>query len=407
MSVFFRWIICSALAFTFPVRAESRDEELLRKGLETAGRVVGEQLVKGFLDKMFPVAGAASAGANAAAAGTQAGSNAAQEGAKSGVTVGGAFLFVVSLGLSIDEFGKAKTDKGKGFAVANAVVAGIAMVFPVAGLIAAAVVLVVRLVDGAVSAQHAKQLMEIYTRINNYYQEAIKFETQMLESEKAKFQFAFEQLKTAKEHVEAGGKYLKENCMAVESMNSLEKIDSCLKSTIQVVEEFQRLVDYSQSLLEPTTRILKTDLVFKTLKIDPLEFQKSIDDNRGRLKEMRTGLNETLQSYGSFLTEVIVKNAYAETMKELPRVFKGECLSKARRLSMQALVVLRPKYFPNVRMIRDQQVSDLHQMRDLMDQFQYSGCSTVPSGDEVLDDLYNEMNSMFLSLYEEVLKEGA
>jgi hypothetical protein len=136
-------------------------------------------------------------------------------------------------------------------------------------------------------------------------------------------------------------------------------------------------------------------------------FQKNLDENRANLKKMRDGLNETLKGYGEFMTNILVQNAQNEAMKDLPVFFKHECLSKSHRLTMQAIILLDPGHFKGMETMLGLQASDLHQMRDLMEQFQYSGCSSVPSGDQELDGLYDNSNELFLRTYDQVLKEGA
>ena len=221
------------MAFVFilscrPGYALSRDQRLLNESLVIGGRVTAQNLVRGALDR---------------ATERQVASQAERTTARQATRAGAAFVFAVELGLSIDDYRKAKTDKDRTYAVLNGGVAMVGLAFPVAGLAAGAALTAIRLIDGFASAGLAKKLAEIHARTARYQEDAAREYGRMERARVAVYKWYVIQEEDALKRSDLTREYLNANCSDPADLNNLNKIDDCLKTVVQSVAQTRRRVD--------------------------------------------------------------------------------------------------------------------------------------------------------------------
>ncbi|UPK39545.1 hypothetical protein IVB18_21365 [Bradyrhizobium sp. 186] len=392
-------------ALCFPALAKSRDEELLEEAGRAAAKAAVEHLVKGYLDKIAAQTAqqVGTSGATSAAGAATSGANSAAGGASGGISVGGAVLFAVSLGIAINDYSKAQTDKERGFAAAGAVVGAVTLVNPVVGIVVAAVVVAVQLADANESAKHAKRLMEIYTRVAQNYQESMKMESQMMRADEARFNDLRQRVSTASSNVLKGAEYLRISCGPQTVFETMNQIDDCLKSLIQYATENRRLVDLTIELLSISNRTLSMDELFKAVGTSRKEMEDLVNKYQKEVDAVETQINQSLKAYATWTASVLMKKALDEGGIPQIVLFKQICLITARKLTLQAIPFLRPRALNGFQPYPNEKVSNIHEMRQLMKQFQLNDCSSLDSKDPNLEQVYSRADRLFIGIYSKIV----
>jgi hypothetical protein len=392
-------------ALCFPALAKSRDEELLEEAGRAAAKAAVEHLVKGYLDKIAAQTAqqVGTSGAASAAGAATSGANSAADGASGEISVGGAVVFAVSLGIAINDYSKAQTDKERGFAAAGAVVGAVTLVNPVAGIIVAAVVVAVQLADANESATHAKRLMEIYTLVAQNYQESMKMESQMMRADEVRFNDLRQRVSRASSNVLKGAEYLRISCGPQTVFETMDKIDDCLKSLIQYATENRRLVDLTIELLSINNRTLSMDELFKAVGTARKEMEDLLKKYQKEVDAVETQVDQSLKTYAAWTAGVLMKKALAEGGISQLVLFKQICLVTARKLTLQAIPFLRPKALNGFQPYPNEKVSNIHEMRQQMKQFQLNDCSSLDSKDPDLEQAYSRANRLFIGILSKIV----
>lgn len=383
--------------------AKSRDEVILEESVKAAARAYIENQVKGYLNRAFAKtvegaarAGTASAGASGAGAAAKSGSASGSE----AIGVGSYVLFAVQLGLAADDFMKAKDDKGKTYATANAVAAGVTLVNPVAGLIVAAVIIIVQMVDAHQSAMHAKDMMAIYERIAKDYQKSFKLEGQMAKADEARFAAILERLSIAQTNVQNGRIWLEENCVNETRLNTLGRIDDCLQGLVEFISEYQNLANLSSDLLNTKSRFVTVEQLLQAIKQNKAGMEEKLANYNKSIMEMKTEMKKTLKIYAGWTAEILITKALIAGQPEPLTLFKQQCLTKVRGLTLQAIPFIMSNQLTTV----NSEITDKAAMLDAMDFFTLNGCAQVKSPDVELEEMYSRTEKRFFKMYSAISK---
>jgi hypothetical protein len=386
-----------------PSFADARTDELLKNAGTAAGEATLEQLVKGYIDQSL-----ASNAASATAAGTaDAAGAAAADAGKESISAGSAFVFAVQLGFAIDAFANAKTDKGKGFAVADAIAAGVMMVNPIVGIIVEAVLLVVKLVDAGLSARHAKEMMEIYTRVMNNYKKAAEITKQMVKSEQVRFEQLGQQIDATQKRIEEGQTFLKDQCSDATLLDTMEKADNCLKSLVQVYAQYRHMTELMDDFLNGPTTYISVDLVLKNAKLDRAAFQADLDKYKDMVVKMQQVITAALKSYSEMTAALIQQKAIEQAALPEAMLLKRQCRTRAARLSLLAIKLLMPDKLQSIDPDPGTHVTDLVGLTDEMENFTLTACHDIKSGDVELDQIYSSTEDQFYKAYDLVQRKAA
>ncbi|HEV8255422.1 MAG TPA: hypothetical protein VGR42_00470, partial [Casimicrobiaceae bacterium] len=350
-------------SLAWPLHAQkSREEKAINEIVNAATEAVVKELVKGFVDKI-----AASTAGSAAAAGAGTGASAASGGGSgTAATAGSYVLFAYAVGVAIKDFSKAKNDKGRAFAVADGVAAGVTLANPAVGAIVVGVLTVVKLADAKVSAHHAKKLMEVYTRIAQNYQTALDLETQMARADGVRFEYLFTQVSETQELITAGQEYLEKNCQDVQVVASLQTADECLKSVIQLHAMYKRQVLAMKAIFQVESRHVKLEAILEKMELKKEELIQQVEAYERQVDSLDAAITASLEGYGKAIATIVVESA-AESGEPRDAVFKQMCLIQAKRLAIHANQNLYPQFLGDQQATPEIQRANLMQIKDEMD----------------------------------------
>ena len=343
-----------ATALSAPAWAESRDERLLRESVLIGGRVAAEQTVRGYLDKKIA-------------------KRAALRGSTAAPRAGTAFVFAVDIGLSINDFRHARSDKGRGFAVANGVVSAVGIAFPVAGLIAQGSLMMISIIDASLSAAHLKQIQNIYKHVAELKAEEARELTRIENAQRVYLDWTLRGLDEANQLIAEGRTALADTCTNDPPPDHLETIDGCLKSLIQVVAEIRRRADLTEGLA-------------RSKYVDPAMISPILEQRRLEFISAQSNLFQTINLYAAMSVSILTQNISSEPKLQRAKLI---CTSDARRLTLAALTVGRE---PSSPMIPEEWFNGYVERGQIIlgaRAFLRSPCAGFTSGDRDIDKLFD------------------
>ena len=377
-------IVFISLLISYPpfLLASSRDEELLKESAKAGLEASAKYAVKGYLDRQATTA--------------------AENSAARSVGLGSSILFAFELGLSLDQFNQAKSDNGKAYATANAAVAAASMVNPAIGLIAGTAVLVVQIIDTHNIAQHSQDMMAIHTRIQENYKRALDLESRMTKAETARYLATIDQIEIAQKNIDRGLEFLKRQCQQPDHFDTMEKIDTCLKSTIQINSTYRRLSVLVDNLISTPSRTYPIEMLFKNSQVSLSDYEARLKIYREASEQMDQQVAKTLSRYSKMTAQILLNKESNDSQAQHKIAYKQKCLLASQRMTIDAISLVNPQITQESYL--GQQHLDLNEMSQAMEEFKLNACPNISTEDRQLDRMYASQEKHFDLAYSLVTK---
>jgi hypothetical protein len=242
--------------------------------------------------------------------------------------VGTGIMFGVGMILAGVEYGNAKDDKGRLFATLDAAVTVVALVNPVAGLIAAAGALVVRLVDGILGAAGQSALLQIYKEIAEHLRRIQEIREMRARSEFEIFKSAQHRIERAQKFLRADGEFNKYFCSRPETLNAIDMVDSCLANMVEIINSYEVIIGQTRVLADYRSEYFDVDALYEKMNITRQKFRNDADELAGKLEDVKSKVSE-IRKYFVAATLELIKVKSEKKIAEAKESLINDCVENA------------------------------------------------------------------------------
>lgn len=242
--------------------------------------------------------------------------------------VGTNVMFGVGIVLSAFEFANAKNDKGRLFASMDVIFAVTTLINPVVGLIAA---VVVRLVDGIVSANGAKKLLEIYKQLAQHLKRIEELKKMGALSEFEIFKSSERRITKALRVIEADVPFNEYFCSHIESLNRADTIDTCLANFIELINANEVIVGQSRVLADFQSQYFNVDDFYKQNGMTREQFRQNADKRAEAVADLKARISE-IRKYFIAATLELIKVQSEKKMASAKQILINNCVDESLNL---------------------------------------------------------------------------
>jgi hypothetical protein len=256
--------------------------------------------------------------------------NVKQIGSLQFAALGTTVVSAAQLGLAINDFSKAKTDKDKYYASLNATAAAIGYINPVAGIAAQAALLATKLAESGLQLAHSQKMLTIYKTVFELATETGHIFDLRIQSLNAYLKELTRLTQESERAVTETQNLIQIGCH-IESMNeSLSLIEACLTASVIQSENNQILIAHVDAMLRA---IQYADIA---------ELQKPSGDVSGKnglleianasklnLIESRKLILAGLEEYSRLVTEAVLEKSKEQAVKLQVIALAHDCIHTA------------------------------------------------------------------------------
>lgn len=255
-------------------------------------------------------------------------------------SVGTSAVAWVRVGLAVKDFFDAKNDKGRFYASLDVTAAALAISVPVAGAIAAGVIMLAKVIEMGLSAGHAREMLEIAKRIQEYQQKIIQTMRQEAESDGVRLIANFRGMQTEVAAINAIQNDLKEKCGAIGAGTRVELLAECQAKAASLLPRFFNVTIYADRVLNFTSRYLSLDTFFEKQGTSREKFAAGAESLRQSYAESQKHLSALSAFAGEQIARAAVRNAIARGNLSPVAALRNACYASALQFNQQANLAL-------------------------------------------------------------------
>lgn len=217
-------------------------------------------------------------------------------------------LAVYGMIKSVDDFFKAETDKGRGFAAANTYASYLMFVNPAAGLVVGLALMAIQIFDGLMSAKHARVMADLQEKIAEYMKEVADMAVIQIRMELIKVESLTKRLDDYSKGMKRSMKYMTEHCTVAEKLTSIEQINFCVLSVADYYALVGLYVRTSDKLINSYYDHIDLDLLLDNKDFDKEKLNKTIEELKPKIKESEEKISSALKMFSKASTQIILDN---------------------------------------------------------------------------------------------------
>lgn len=290
------------------------------------------------------------AGAKAAAkeAGFEAGKQAMNLAVQSspgpnGETVGGQAIAWVRVGLAVNDYANAKTDKARLFAAMDVAAAGVTIACPPAGAIVTAAVFVIKIADAVISHAHAKQMMEIAKRTQEHVEAMLKIYRELGAADFRQAESIIQRLNNELAIITDLQNKAAADCVVADEKNpDIDKLGACMEHTRRLFPHISNYLALSQSFFTFQSRFIDLDGILRSVGSSRAEEIARVENFRKVFVADQKKSDALFTEASRIVARAVVAKASAEGNFTPLQRLRNECYTAALGFNRQANLLLLP-----------------------------------------------------------------
>lgn len=252
-------------------------------------------------------------------------------------TVGSSVVAWARLGLAVNDYIQADTDKQRTFAAADAITAGVAIACPPAGAIVAVAVLAIKLIDMHFSKVHAKEMMKLAQKIMAHLEVIQKIQKSFVMADYVRMQRSQREMQEEFIAIQGLKRLINEQCAPIRADNiRLADLRACLALSSRIFPRMENFLDHAEAVINFESPHFDRADFYRRNKLDWEKEKKTIEAMRADTRRDRAAAEKNFEETSAAVARAVVQKAIAEGRLSPVAQLRNDCYAEMNAFNRSA-----------------------------------------------------------------------